>query len=150
MAISTYPSTLHFESLPYIFINKHFPKAKMLNKIFNRNTKKSVTAVYLIINRQSPVMIIINCLLQQHRMKESTQDRKLCNSRQKNSCPLDGKYLTKCVAYKTTVKETTSNKQETIIALTENEIKTRFNPHWLFIKLEHKGTSPTLRDHVWK
>ena len=89
-------------------------------------------------------------------MKESTQDSKLCNYWQKNSCPLDGKCLTKCVVYKATVREKTSNNQETYIGLTENvgltenELKTRFNLHKSSFKLEHKRTSTTLSEHVWK
>ena len=83
-------------------------------------------------------------------MKESTQDSKLCNFRQKDSCPLDGKCLTKCVVYKATVTETTSNNQETYIGLTENEFKTRINLHKSSFKLKHKRTSTTLSEHVWK
>ena len=81
-------------------------------------------------------------------MRESTRDSKLCNCRQKSSCPLDGKCLTKCVVYKATVTETTSNNQGTYIGL--NEFKTRFNLHKSSFKLEHKRTSTTLSDHVWK
>ena len=84
-------------------------------------------------------------------MKESTQDSKLCNCRpKKNSCPLDGTCLTKCVVYKATVTETTSNNQETYIGLTEIEFKTRFSLHRSSFKLKHKRTSTTLSDHVWK
>ena len=61
--------------------------------------------------------------------KESPQNDKLCNCRQKYCCPLDGKCLTKCFIYKATVIETNSNSQETYIALAENELKTRFNLH---------------------
>ena len=57
-----------------------------------------------------------------NRMKESTQDSKLCNCvTVGKNCPLDGKCLTKCVVYKATVTETISNNQETYIGLTENE-----------------------------
>ena len=84
-------------------------------------------------------------------MKESIQDSKLCNDRQKNnSCPLDGKCLTKCNVYKTTVTDTTLNNLETYIGLTENEFKTKFNLHKSSFKLEHKRTSTTLSEHVWK
>ena len=48
------------------------------------------------------------------------------------------------------VTETTSNNQETCIGLTENEFKTRFNLHKSSFKLEHKRTSTTFSDHVWK
>ena len=83
-------------------------------------------------------------------MKESTQDRKLCYCRQKNSCPLDGKRLTKFAVSKTIETKTTSNNQQTYIGLTENEFKTRFNMHKLSFKLEHKRTSTILNDLVWK
>ena len=42
----------------------------------------------------------------------------------KNSYPLDGKCLTKCVVYKATVTETDTKKPETYIGLTNNEFKT--------------------------
>ena len=55
-----------------------------------------------------------------------------------------------CIVYKATVTETTSNNQETYIGLTENEFKTRFNLHKSSFKLEHKRTSTTFSEHVWK
>ena len=56
----------------------------------------------------------------------------------------------RCIYYKATVTETTLNNRETYIGLTENEFKTRFNLHKSSFKLEHKRTSTTLSDHVWK
>ena len=106
-------------------IDKHFPKDKTLSKIFNRNTIK--VSYSCLPNVKQTISNNNHRLLQLHRMKESTQDSKLCNCRQKSSCPLDGKCLTKCVVHKATVTETTSNNQETYIGLTENEFKTRFN-----------------------
>ena len=67
----------------------------------------------------------------------------------KNSCPLDGKCLTKCVVYKAMVTETDTKKQETYIGLTENGLKTWFNLHKSSFKLEHKRTTTTLSDHIW-
>ena len=46
--------------------------------------------------------------------------------------------------------ETDTKKQETYIGLTENEFKTRFNLHKSSFKLEHKRTTTTLSDHIWK
>ena len=129
-------------------IDKHFPKNKKLSKIFNRNTIK--VSYSCLPNVKQTISNNNHRLLQLNRMKESTQDSKLCNCRQKSSCPLDGKCLTKCVVYKATVTETTSKNQETYIGLTENEFKTRFNLHKSSFKLEHKRTSTTLSDHVWK
>ena len=131
-------------------IDKHFPKNKRLSKIFKRNTIK--VSYNCLPNVKQTISNNNQLLLQLHRMKESTQDSKLCNCRQKkkNSCPLDGKCLTKCVVYKAKVTETASNNQETYIGLTENEFKTRFNLHKSYFKLEHKRTSTTLSEHVWK
>ena len=127
-------------------IDKHFPKDKRLSKIFNRNTIK--VSYSCLPNVKQTISNNNHRLLQQHRMKKSTQDSKLCNCRQKSSFSLDGKCLTKCIEYKATVTETTSNNQETYMALTENEFKTRFNLHKSSSKLEHKRTSTTLSDHV--
>ena len=127
-------------------IDKHFPKNKRLSKIFNRNTIK--VSYSCLPNVKQTISNNNHRLLQLHRVKESTQDSKLCNCRQKNSCPLDGKCLTKCVVYKATVTETTSNNEETYIGLTENEFKTRFNLHKSSFKLEHKRTSTTLSEPV--
>ena len=120
-------------------IDKHFPKNKRLSKIFNRNTIKISYSCQP--NVKQTISNNNHRLLQLHRMKESNQDSKLCNCRQKkNSFPLDGKCLTKCVVCKATVTKTTSNNQETYIGLTENEFKTRFNLHKSSFKLEHKRT----------
>ena len=63
---------------------------------------------------------------------------------------LHGKCLIKCGVNKVTVTGTTSNDQETYIGPTENEFKTIFNLRNSSFKLEHKRTSTTLSDHVWK
>ena len=127
-------------------IGKHFPKDKKLSKIFSRNTIK--VNYSCLPNVKQTISNNNHRLLQLHRMTESTQDSKLCNCWQKNSCPLDGKCLTKCVVYKAAV--TSSNNKETYKGLTENESKTRFNLHMSSFKLEHKRTSTTLSDHVCK
>ena len=127
------------------FIDKHFPKNKRLIKIFNRNTIK--VSYSCLPNVKQTTSINNHRLLQLHRIKESNQDSKLCNCRQKkNPCPHDGKCLTKCSVrlFKATVTETTHNNQETYIGLTENEFKTRFHLHESSFKLEHKRTSKTL------
>ena len=127
-------------------IDKHFPKDKRLSKIFNRNTIK--VSYSCLPNVKQTISNNKHRLLQLYRMKESTRVSKLSNCRQKNSCPLDGKCLTKCIVYKATVTEPTSNNQETYIGFTGNECKTRFNLHKSSFKLEYKRTSTTLSDHI--
>ena len=55
-------------------------------------------------------------------MKESKANY-VTVDKKKNPCPLEGKCLTKCVVYKGTVTEITSNNQETNIGLTEKHIQ---------------------------
>ena len=65
-------------------------------------------------------------------------------------CPLDGECLTKCVVYRSTVTEITSNDQEMYIGFTENEVRTRFSMHKSSFKPELKRTSTTFSNPVWK
>ena len=74
-------------------IHKQFLKDKKLSKIFNRNTIK-VSYICLPNVKQAIFNNNHRLLVELHRMKESTKDSKLCNCRQKSSCPLDGKCLT--------------------------------------------------------
>ena len=90
-------------------------------------------------------------LLQGHNNKKETPNNvKLCNCREKASCPLDGKCLAKCVIYKATVTETTTNNQESYIGLTDNEFKTRYNQHKSPFKLVHKKKDTKLIEHIWE
>ena len=81
--------------------------------------------------------------------QEINTTESMCNCRKKDSCPLKGKCLSKCVVYKATVKEN-DNTTETYIGLTENEFKTRYNQHTSSFRLSHKRSSTTLSEHVWK
>ena len=62
-------------------IDKHFPKNTKLSKIINRNTIK--VSYSCLPNVKQTISNNNHRLLQLHRMKESTQDNKPCNRRQK-------------------------------------------------------------------
>ena len=64
-----------------IFIDEHFRKDKKSSKIFNRNTIK--VSYNCLPNVKQTIFNNKHSLLQLHRIKESTQDSKLCNCRQK-------------------------------------------------------------------
>ena len=66
-------------------IDKHFPKDRKLSKIFNRNTIK--VSYSCPPNVKQTISNNNHRLLQLHRMKESSQDSKLCNCRQKKLLP---------------------------------------------------------------
>ena len=127
-------------------IDRHFPKTNSLHKIFNRNTIK--VSYSCMPNVNQTIRNHNKKLLQQHR-NEKAPTETTCNCRQKESCPLKGHCLTKCVVYKATVTETVTNKQETYVGLTENTFKTRYNQHKSSFKLEHKKASTRLSEHIW-
>ena len=77
-------------------VKKHFPRGHKLYKIFNRNTLK---LSYSCISSMSSV-------IKQHNYKVlSTTENvdRLFNYRNKENCPLDGKCLQTCIAYKADV-----------------------------------------------
>ena len=71
----------HVAKMFLTFIGEHFPKDKRVSKIFNRNTIK--VSYSCLPNVEQTISNNNNRLLQLHRRKESTQDSKLCNYRQK-------------------------------------------------------------------
>ena len=54
-------------------------------------------------------------------------DKKDCNCRNKDTCPLQGQCLATSVVYQATVKS--ENKTETYVGLTANNFKSRYNNH---------------------
>ena len=66
--------------------------------------------------------------------------QKECNCRNKNDCPLQGKCLTDSIVYQATVTQTSTNKQETYVGLTEGTFKTRYNQHKASITNTNKIT----------
>ena len=73
-----------------------------------------------------------------------------CNCRNKNNCPLDGKYLTPNIIYKAQV---TSNqvhfKQKIYIGTAETDFKHRFNSHTKSFNLEHYKNDTELSKEYW-
>ena len=113
-----------------------------LHKIINRNTITNVKQMIMNHNKH---------LLQGYSNKKETPNNvKLCNCREKASCPLNSKCLAKCVIYKVTVTETTTKNQESYIGLTDNEFKTRYNRHKSPSKLMHRKKDTKLSEHIWE
>jgi hypothetical protein len=75
------------------------------------------------------------------------QNVKMCNCRQQNNCPLDGKCLSKEVVYQATVK--TENKTETYVGITETSFKTRFNNHLTSFRQENGRNRTELSKYIW-
>ena len=132
------PAGLCFQILHiYIYIyNKH-------HKIINKNTVK------LSYSCMNNVQQIINSHNKTILTSAAENNSKLCNCREKNSCPLNGKCLQKGVVYQATVVQKYTNQKDTYIGITENEFKTRYNQHTSSFRLPHKKSTTTLSEHVW-
>ena len=99
--IVTWLQMLRKPSLHNIY--QHYPKDKKLSKFFNRNTIK--VSYSCIPKVKQTISSNNNRLLQLRRTKNSIQDSTDVTVGKNNSCPGDGKCLTKCVVYKATVTE---------------------------------------------
>ena len=76
-------------------------------------------------------------------------DEKLCNCRQCENCPTDGKCLTKSVVYKAEVTTTDDNARQTYIRVTANDFKTRYRNHLKSLRNEKYKHETELSIHVW-
>ena len=128
-------------------VDYHFPKSNKLHQIINRNTIKisysCLPNIEQIINGHNKKV------LREHNETNISEPQRLCNCRDKNSCPLNGKCLTQCLVYRATVTELDSNKKETYIGLTENTFKFRYTQHKTTFQHHHLRKSTTLSDFIW-
>ena len=124
-------------------IDKHFPKSHKLHKIFNRNNLKvsysCTTNMANIIKSRNQKILNEN---------NEASNKKKCNSRSKNLCPLDGACLTKNIIYEATVT-TSSGNARTYIGMTEHRFKTRYNNHKLSFKDWKHSNDTVLSKHIW-
>ena len=72
----------------------------------------------------------------------------LCNCRNKLTCPLDGKCLSKSVVYKCVV--TTSNDRKVYLGLTEDVWKKRYYNHTKSFRHEKYKNSTVLSNYIWE
>ena len=126
-------------------IDKHFPKSHKLHKIFNRNNLK--VSYSCTTNMGNIIKNHNRKILNEHNEPDSSQKR--CNCRNKDLCPLDGKYLTNNVIYKATVT-TSSGITNTYIGMTENDFKTRYNNHKLSFNDRKHSHDTVLSRRIWE
>ena len=127
-------------------IDKHFPRTDKLSEIIDKNTVK--VSYSCMPNFKQAIINHNKCILQDQNEDKPTSE-KMCNGRNREECPPDGKYLTECIVYKATITQTQSNNKETYTGLTENTFKTRYNLHKSSFKLKHKKSATGLSDHIW-
>ena len=72
-----------------------------------------------------------------------------CNCRQKDSCQLKGKCLTKGVVYQAAVTTTDTNGTQNYVGLTETTFKTRYKYHTSSFRNRNKKNTTELSKHIW-
>ena len=132
-------------------IDKHFPAASPLHKIFNRNTVK---VSYSCMNNVKRVISSHNkrVLRETKFAQESTKDssKHLCNCRNANECPLNNMCFTKDLVYQAEVITKEDNDIKTYIGMTATTFKGRYRNHKKsFEDIKHENDTE-LSKHVWK
>ena len=123
-------------------LDEEFPPENKLHKVFNRNTVKlsysCMPSVSNIIDGHNKSVI-----------KNQTKTQpKLCNCRNKDKCPVEGKCKEEEVIYQSTVK-TSNNKTESYIGLCATDFKARFANHKSSFIHSHKRNDTELSKYVW-
>ena len=125
-------------------IDKHFKEQRKdkLNTIFNRHSVKISYSC----------MPNLKNVIQSHNAKvlsktNNTGQKKTCNCKQANTCPLQGNCLQNTVVYKATVNTETETKS--YIGSTEGSFKQRYYQHKSDMNLQHNKTKTKLTQHIW-
>ena len=122
-------------------VRKHFHKRHPYRKIFNSNTiKLSYSCTPNVKN-----------LIKQHNtsiMKSNPEtNKRACNCRTKDNCPLDGKCLSECIVYEATVLST--NQTKVYFGTAEGSFKSRYNNHTKSFRLRDNEHETKLSKHIW-
>ena len=124
-------------------IDKHFPKNNRLHKIFNRNNIKVSYSC----------MPNISSIIRSHNQKvlseEPADQIPGCNCRVKESCPMEGKCLTKSIIYRANVTNDQNQDTANYIGLTEHSFKDRLYKHRNSFRYRSKINATELSKHVW-
>ena len=131
-------------------IDKHFPKHHILGKIFNRNTVK---VSYSCMNNTKQIIEAHNKRLLKQTTQSSEikdqQEKKMCNCRQTDQCPLQGRCLQTSVVYQATVTRKDNNATESYIGQTSTEFKTRYRNHIASFKNVNNKYATELSKYIW-
>ena len=114
-------------------INKHFSPQHKLHKILNRNSIKiSYSCMF---NMKAIITVHDKKLLK----KESSQQSKPCNCKNKDICPLKGSCQQQSVIYQADISH--ENKTESYIGCSETEFKSRYNHIQSFKNIKKRNTT---------
>ena len=83
------------------------------------------------------------------RKSKNEEQKKQCNCRKQQDCPVSGRCLSETVIYQTTVNTNDGKQEQIYIGLTANTFKTRFNSRKASFKNETKKSSSELRPGLY-
>ena len=124
----------------YIYIYKVI----YMLKIFNKHTLK--LSYSCMPNMKSIISSHNKALLSDYHRSQTQTNKKECNCRKKDQCPLDGKCLTQNVVYQATVS--TQSSSETYVGLATN-FKERYRNHTASFRHQSKRNETELSKHIW-
>ena len=123
-------------------VNDSFPKGHVLQKIFNKNTLK--LSYCCMPNMKSTIDAHNKAIMKgQHHEPE----KKNCNCRKKEDCPLDGNCRSTYKIYQASVTSNTS--RDTYAGLSSTEFKQRYGNHQQSFKKETYKNQTELSKYVW-
>ena len=125
-------------------INRFFPNEHPLHKIFNKHTLK--LSYSCMPNIKSIISSHNKAVLSNFYQSQTQTNKKECNCREKDQCPLDGKCLTQNVVYQATV--TTQTSSDSYVGLATN-FKERYRNHTASFRHESKRNETELSKHIW-
>ena len=80
---------------------------------------------------------------------DKAEERADCSCRKKESCPLEGRYLTKSLVYRVHLDVKDKKIETNYIGLTENSFKDRFNRHQTTFRDRYKISSTDFSKFIW-
>ena len=91
-------------------------------------------------------------LIKQHNARvlknQEHSEKRSCNCRVKDNCPLDGKCLHKCIVYQANV--VTNNECKEYFGTAEGEFKLRYNNHTMSFRHKKREKDTELSKYLWK
>ena len=126
-------------------LDKHFPTANPLHKLFNRNTVKVSYSC----------MPNMKSIISRHNHKilsksKTTPNQNNCNCRKPSECPMNRNCLSASIVYKAEVSTCDTGDRKEYIGMTANSFKERFNNHKKSFNNEKYEKETELSKYIWK
>ena len=125
-------------------VDTHFPAGHKLHKIFNRNTVK---VSYSCMNNVKNIISKHNTRIIRKSQPQVTNTTS-CNCRNKKTCPLQNKCMSKDIVYKATISTCNTNDTKHYIGMTSNTFKERYRNHTK--SFNHKKYSNEIYIYIYK